>query len=87
MKLKVYLDTSIVSFLCGRLNENDMHTRQLQMFTREWWQSQDRLRYELLVSRFVLDEAGQGDEGLALARLDALSSLALVGGDVDAIAN
>jgi predicted nucleic acid-binding protein len=87
MKLKVYLDTSIVSFLCGRLNENDAHTRQLQTFTREWWRSDDRLRYELAVSRFVLDEAGQGDERLAATRLDVLSSQALVEGDVDEIAN
>ena len=42
-----------------------------QQITRDWW-DQRRQLYELYISAFVLDEAGQGDATAAAERLAAI---------------
>lgn len=73
MKQRVYLETTIVSFLAARPSR-DLVLAAHQEVTRQWWDGR-RSRYELYVSRFVLDEAGAGDRVAAAARLELLAGI------------
>lgn len=69
MKSSIYVETSIVSYLTARPNR-DLVRAAHQEVTREWWET--RGAFSLYVSQLVLDEAGAGDAGAALLRLEAL---------------
>ena len=73
MKPKLYVETSIVSYLTGRPGR-DLVTAGRQELTREWWE-QERPNYDLFVSVFVTKEAGRGDPEAARLRLTALSGI------------
>ena len=78
MKQKVYIETSIVSYLTGRPTR-DMLVAAMQKMTLEWWVSQRR-KFDVYVSELVVDEIRQGDANAAelrLASLDGIVSLAL----------
>lgn len=79
----IYIETSIVSYLVGWLNQRDLVVAHNQQFTREWW-SRKRSEFELFVSPVVIDEAGKGDPELAAQRLAYLANIAVV--DVTAAA-
>ena len=70
MKPKLYLETTIPSFLTARPSRDVVIAGQ-QQATRDWW-SERRQRYELYVSAFVLDEVSQGNTEMAAARLQVL---------------
>ena len=70
MKPKLYIETSIVSYLTARPSRNII-TAARQELTRQWW-AQERDHYELFISEFVLLEAGAGDADYARLRLEAL---------------
>lgn len=74
MKAKVYIETSVVSYLTARPN-NDIRSMANQNITLEWWETQ-RDKYELVVSEFVLAEAGLGHPVVAKLRLAALQGIA-----------
>lgn len=76
MKPKVYLETSIVSYLTAQPSR-DIVTAARQQVTREWWQKR-REKFDLYVSEFVISEARLGDGRLAEFRLQALEGIALV---------
>ena len=67
MKPKVYLETTIPSYLTARPSR-DLVTAAHQQITREWWDTR-RHAFDLFVSQMVLDEAGAGDEEAACAPL------------------
>lgn len=67
---KVYLETSVISYLTGRLSR-DLITVGRQELTREWWE-QERQHFDLIISEFVLAEAADGDATAAQQRLEAL---------------
>lgn len=73
-KPAIYIETSIVSYLVGWLNQRDLVVAHNQQFTREWW-SQRRGGFDLFVSPIVLDEAEKGDPTLAAQRLAYLQDL------------
>lgn len=73
MKQRVYIETTIVSYLMAKPSR-DLIIAAHQEITREWWES-CRHKFDLFVSRLVLDEAGRGDEVAAGKRLAMLSSL------------
>jgi len=73
VKKRVYIETSIVSYLAARPSAN-LVTRARQKITRDWWQEQ-RDFFDLYASQFVLDEAGDGDPDAARARLRVLATL------------
>jgi predicted nucleic acid-binding protein len=73
-KASVYLETSIVSYLVGWLNQRDLAVAHNQQLTREWW-SRRRTAFELFISPVVLEEAGKGDPALAAQRLEYLASI------------
>lgn len=78
MKLKVYIETTVVSYLTSRVSGNPVVAGH-QESTREFW---NRLgEFDVFVSDLVLQEAGRGDPTQARARLDALVAFPVV--DVD----
>ena len=76
MRTRVYIETSIVSYLTAKPS-HELIIAAHQQVTRDWWETQ-RGSYDLYTSQFVIDEAGDGDSDAAKARLEALSAIPLV---------
>ena len=76
MKPKVYLETTIVSYLTG-WTSRDLVTAARQQITQEWWQTR-REDFDLFASQIVMDEAGAGDADAAARRLEFMSDLPLL---------
>ena len=72
MKRKVYLETSVVSYLMA-WRSRDLVIAGNQETTREWWTQRDK--FDLFISQFVLDEAAAGDSNAAAQRLKALEGI------------
>lgn len=73
MKPKVYIETTIVSYLAARPSR-DVIVAGHQQITHDWWEKR-REGFELYASQMVADEAGRGDASLARNRLDLLRPL------------
>lgn len=73
MSSRIYIETSIVSYLTAQPSR-DIVTAARQQITREWWEKR-RLQFDLCISEFVLKEAGAGDPSAAALRLYALSGI------------
>jgi predicted nucleic acid-binding protein len=71
MRAKLYLETTIPSYLVGRPSR-DLLVAAHQQITREWWESR-RMEFDLYVSELVLQEVRSGDAQLANRRLDILA--------------
>ena len=76
MNPRVYLETSVVSYLVGRLSR-DVVVLGNQELTREWWSSR-RGEYSLFISEVVIGEASIGDAELASQRLALANNLPLL---------
>jgi hypothetical protein len=70
MKPKVYIETSIISYLTARPSKNVL-AAAWQQSTADWWTIQ-RPRFDLFTSELVVEEAEQGDAEAASKRLVAL---------------
>lgn len=75
MKRKVYIESTIPSYLAAALSR-DLLIAAHQQVTNEWWRR--RARFDLYVSQFVLDEIGRGDPEVAAKRLDAVNGIPLL---------
>lgn len=73
MKLSVYLETSIISYLAARPSR-DLLIAAHQQVTHEWWATA-AARFELCISEAVVQEASLGDAGAASKRLVILQGL------------
>ena len=73
MKPVVYLETTIPSYLVSRPSR-DLVVAAHQQVTREWWANR-RSEFDLVISRFVLDEVSQGDTVAASQRLAILKDI------------
>lgn len=73
---RVYIETTVVSYLTARPNR-DVVIAGHQQTTHEWWDTR-RQRYELCVSQLVRKEAGAGDSQAAQERLEVLKSMTLL---------
>ncbi len=73
MKPKVYIETTIPSYLAGRPSR-DLVIAGNQEITREWWEER-RAEFDLCISQFVLDEAGLGDREAVRRRMDILARI------------
>ncbi|MEI6451693.1 MAG: type II toxin-antitoxin system VapC family toxin [Actinomycetes bacterium] len=73
MKAKVYVETSVISYLTARPN-NDIRAMANQNVTIEWWETQ-RLNFDLLISEFVVAEASIGDPDAVKRRLAAIADI------------
>jgi predicted nucleic acid-binding protein len=73
---KVYVETSIVSYLTARPS-SDLLAAAWQKVTVDWWDTQ-RHRFDLFVSDIVIEEAGKGVKTAAGLRLEALAGIPLL---------
>ena len=76
MPPRVYVETSVISYLTSRPSR-DLVVAGHQQITREWWE-QRRRAFQLVASQLVVREAGVGDRALAKARLEILAELELL---------
>lgn len=76
MKAKVYIETTIPSYLAARPGR-DLLIAAHQQVTWEWWDSR-RQDFELYISEVVLNEARAGDAVLAQRRLEILTGIPLL---------
>ncbi|MEW6609540.1 MAG: type II toxin-antitoxin system VapC family toxin [bacterium] len=76
MKPKIYLETTIVSYLTAKPSR-DIIVAAHQQITQEWWET--RLQdFDIFISELVISEAGAGDKAAAQRRLDALEEIPLL---------
>lgn len=83
MKPKVYIETSVISYLTSRPSR-DVLVFSRQQVTQDWWNNR-RHHFELLASERVISEASGGDEHEAQRRLDSLRDTAIVPVTAEAI--
>jgi hypothetical protein len=74
-KPKVYLETTIVSYLTASPSRDIVQAAH-QQITREWWER--RQQFDLFVSQAVITEAHRGDAVAAARRLAALEDVAVL---------
>ena len=79
---KVYLETTIPSYLTSRPSR-DLLVAAHQQLTSDWW-NDHRHRFSLYVSPRVLAEAGSGDPEAAARRLAPLEGLSVLAFTPDA---
>jgi hypothetical protein len=84
MKKRVYIETTIVSYLTARPSRDQIRAVH-QRITREWW-LRNREEFDLRVSQLVLDEATKGDVEAAEKRLSVLRPIPLLSVTEEAIA-
>ena len=82
MKPRVYVETSIVSYLTAR-PARDIVVAGRQQTTRDWWANAPQ-RFELVISELVREEAAVGDDDAARARLVALAPLTRLAAPMEA---
>ncbi len=72
MKPKLYLETTIISYLAAS-RSRDIVIAGHQQITAEWWERRDR--FELFVSGAVVEEARRGDAVVAARRMALLDRI------------
>ena len=73
MKAKVYIETSVISYLTARPS-NDIRAMANQNVTIEWWETQ-RSNYDVFISEFVIAEASLGHPDAINRRLEAIADI------------
>ena len=73
MKSKVYIETSVVSYLTARPT-NELLAAAWQNATSEWWERR-RCDFDLVTSSLVREEAARGHPEAAERRLNALCDI------------
>lgn len=76
MKPKVYLETTVLSYLTA-WPSRDVVIAGHQQVTRDWWAACPE-RFELVASELVVQEASEGDAQAAEHRLAILRNLPLI---------
>ncbi len=76
MKQKVYIETSVVSYLTNR-RSRDMVIAAHQELTLQWWE-QRAPAFVVVVSELVHEEAGKGDPSASGERLAAIAELSIL---------
>ena len=77
MKRKVYLETTVVSYLTARPSR-DLVVAAHQQITQDSWTNR-RPDFDLYASQLVVQEASAGDAQMAQSRLAALDQIPLLG--------
>ena len=73
---KVYIETTIISYLTARPSKNILATAW-QELTTEWW-THRRTHFDLFTSELVLAEAYKGDAEAAQRRLNHLEEIPII---------
>lgn len=76
MVKKVYIETTIISYLTARSSKNILATAW-QELTKEWW-THRRTYFDLFTSELVLAEAYKGDAEAAQRRLNHLEDIPII---------
>ena len=76
MKPKVYLETTVISYLASRPSR-DLRIAAHQQATQDGWRDR-RGAFDLYASQLVVQEAGRGDEEAARERLRVLGTISLL---------
>jgi predicted nucleic acid-binding protein len=75
VKPKVYVETTIVSYLVARRTRNVIVGAH-QELTRRWWRQRER--FEIFASPLVIEEASRGDAAARVRRIRLLRDLTLL---------
>jgi hypothetical protein len=75
LKPKVYLETTVISYLTAAPSRDIVQAAH-QQITREWWER--RRDFDLFVSQAVILEAGLGDPSAAARRLAGVEGVAVL---------
>ena len=76
MKAKVYVETTIPSYVAAR-KSRDLIVSAHQQITRDWWEFRGPA-FDLYVSEPVLEEAAAGDAIFAKKRLELLTGIPIL---------
>lgn len=76
MKQSVYIETSVISYLTSRLNENLIVSGR-QRSTRIAWPKITK-QFKCFISILVYEEAKQGDRMASAKRLEAINNMPLL---------
>ncbi|MBF0203586.1 MAG: type II toxin-antitoxin system VapC family toxin [Desulfamplus sp.] len=76
MKKKVYIETTVISYLAARLSKNTIVAGR-QVLTQEWW-DEYRHSFDLVVSELVFQEAEVGDPEVAQRRINYIKDIASI---------
>jgi hypothetical protein len=76
VKRRVYVETSVISYLTSRPSR-DLVVAGRQQLTHTWWETR-RPAFDLVVSQIVLDEIRAGDSDAAERRLASIAGLPLL---------
>ena len=76
MKRRVYIETSVVSYLASRPSR-DVVSAGRQQLTHTWWEIR-RPVFDLVISQVVLDEVRAGDPHAAQRRMAFVAALPLL---------
>lgn len=83
MKRKIYIETSIISYLVARPS-NDTIRLACQQITQAWWAT-GRTLVSSFISPYVVEEASAGDPIAAQERIAALHSVSVLTTNQDII--
>ena len=75
-KKSIYIETTIPSYVAGRVS-SDLIIAAHQAATRLFWE-EERHKYDVYISPFVLDECSMGDPAAAKRRLDFIAGITLL---------
>jgi len=72
---KIYLETTVISYLTARPSKDV--TAAHQQLTHEWWQNRKH-DFDLFSSQLVVEESSAGDTTFAQSRLQLLTGIPLL---------
>jgi hypothetical protein len=84
MRAKVYIETSVISYLTSRPSR-DVVIAGHQQITHDWW-DMCRTMFDLVASQLVVQEARAGDQVVAQQRLEVLAEMELLAVTEEALA-
>lgn len=76
MKQKVYIETSVISYLTAKLSR-DLIVIGHQQITTEWWKS-SKNKFNCFISEFVIDEIIKGDLNAAKNRIEVTQDIPIL---------
>lgn len=76
MKQRLYMETTIPSYLTSRPSR-DLIIAGHQQVTKEWWEKR-RDAFEICISQLVIDEASAGDLGAARERMQVIKDFPML---------
>ena len=82
-KPRVYVETSIPSYLAAKPSR-DLVIAAQQQITHQWWETAFE-NFDLYISEIVIDEIQAGDPSIARKRLDLVEGLAILKSDAETL--